>query len=57
MMTRRDPFYEQPLIEEDQSNITAQTVSYIEASSQSMKPNSVSPLLAHGFAMYKKVFD
>ncbi|KAL5258133.1 hypothetical protein ACHWQZ_G012927 [Mnemiopsis leidyi] len=25
MMTRRDPFYEQPLIEEDQSNITAQT--------------------------------
>ena len=30
MMTRRDPFYEQPLIEEDQSNITAQTVSYPE---------------------------
>jgi len=25
MMTRRDPFYEQPIIEEDQSNITAQT--------------------------------
>ena len=29
LMSRRDPFYEQPLIEEDQSNITAQTVNTI----------------------------
>ena len=27
LMTRRDPFYEQPLLEEDRSNATAQTVS------------------------------